>query len=103
MSWARAVRPGKQQTRTSVFATITIADLLRVAGRPQLDARGWFACPMHDDHTPSAHVVPASNGRGWRCFACLANGGIADLAVALRIGHDHASAARELERRFGRR
>ncbi len=103
MSWSRGVRPGKQQTPTSVFATITIGDLLRIAGRPQLDARGWFACPSHDDTSPSAHVVPASNGRGWHCFVCSASGGLADLAVALRIGHDYSSAARELERLFGRR
>lgn len=88
---------------SSVIATATIDDVARAAGWPQPDRRGWFRCPLHDDTRPSAHVVPASKGRGWRCFGCGAKGGVLDLAVAIGIGCDRASAARELQRRLSRR
>lgn len=38
------------------------------------------------------------SGRGWRCHACGAKGGILDLAVALRLGSTRAEAAACLER-----
>lgn len=89
--------------KKSVVDTLTIGDLLRLAGRPQPDRRGLIACPspQHWDQHPSAHVQPS--GRGVRCFGCGWHGGILDVAIALGLGRDRAGAARALEASFGRR
>ena len=84
----------------SILNCLRVTDVLRLAGLPEPNTRGWFACPVHADRHPSAHIVPG--GRGWRCFACGAHGGIVDLAVAVGIGHDRRSAARALEGSVGR-
>lgn len=84
--------------RASVVDRVGIADVLRLAGKAAPNARGFFCCPSHDDQHPSARVQPS--GRGARCHACGWRGGILDVAVAVGIGVDRASAARELERRL---
>lgn len=88
-----AHRPSK-----SIIDALTIADVLRLAGRPLPDRRGMIACPAHEDEQPSAHVQPS--GRGVRCFGCGWHAGLLDFAVALGLGHDRRSAARELEGRL---
>ena len=87
-----------EPTRPSVVARATVADVLRLAGRPPLDHRGWGLCPSHDDTKPSLHVQPS--GRGATCFSCGWHGGVLDLVVALGEAKDRADAARWLEERI---
>jgi DNA primase len=84
----------------SIFERVRVVDALRAANKPEPNAHGFFLCPAHNDSRPSAHVIPASDGRAWICFACGARGGIADLAVALGLGQDRRSVARALEERI---
>ena len=85
--------------RTSVVDRATVADVLRFAGRPAADARGWFRCPSgtHLDEHPSAHVV---DERGWKCHACGGRGGLLELGRLVGLGGNRAEVARELERRL---
>jgi len=80
---------------TSVVGHATIADVLRLAGQSTPNARGYFSCPVHDDRHPSARVQ--ASGRGWRCHACGAKGGVLDLVVALGRARDRAHAAQWIE------
>jgi hypothetical protein len=80
----------------SVVGRVRIDDILRLACA-QKNSRGFFLCPIHSDTHPSGHVD--SSGTWWRCFACGAKGGILDLAIALGLANDRASAAAYLERR----
>ena len=87
-----------EPTRPSVVARATVADVLRLAGHPPLDTRGWALCPSHDDTKPSLHVQPS--GKGWACFGCGARGGVLDLIVALGKAKDRPEAAAWLEARI---
>jgi hypothetical protein len=87
-------------SRASIAEKVTITEVLRLANRPAANSRGYFACPVHKDDRPSAHVVPNSADRAWTCFACDARGGILALGVALKLGYDRASVARYLEDKF---
>ena len=85
--------------RASVVGRATVEDILRLRGLPQ-PSRGFIHCPhpLHRDEHPSAHVLPS--GRGVKCFGCGWQAGLLDFAVALGLGHDRRSAARELEERL---
>ena len=83
------------RTRESIVERVTVADVLRLAGLPAPTARGVMRCPSHDDEHPSARVQPS--GRGWRCHACGAHGGVLDLVVALGRAHDRRHAAKWIE------
>jgi hypothetical protein len=83
---------------SSVFASTTVADVLRFAGyKPTDDPKKLMCCPLpgHCDGTPSFRAFE----RGWTCFGCSRHGGVADLVVALGKARDRASAARWLEAR----
>jgi hypothetical protein len=41
-----------------------------------------FACPFHDDRTPSLHVYDEPE-RGWSCFGCGRGGTLIDFGAAL--------------------
>jgi hypothetical protein len=86
----------------SVVDRLTVADVLRAAGRSAPTARGFFRCPVHGDENPSAHVVPNSGGRAWRCMVCGAKGGLLDLGIAVGLGNNRAAVARRLEERVSR-
>lgn len=88
--------------KDSIVDRIEVVDVLRAAGRPEPNRRGLMRCPSptHVDNHASARVQPS--GRGVRCHACGWRGGVLDVAVALGIGYDRASAARELERKLCR-
>jgi hypothetical protein len=79
----------------SVVDRVTIADVLRLGGFEQPDRHGFLICPLHAERSGSFHVL--GDGTGYRCFGCGAKGGVLDLAVALGIAADRASAARWLE------
>jgi hypothetical protein len=82
---------------TSIVERVSIADVLEAAGVP-FRRRGHFVsfrCPSHGDKHPSAF----GGGRGWRCFACGAKGGLLALGVALGLGDDYATVAQRLETR----
>jgi hypothetical protein len=81
---------GRAMTATlSVVDRVTIADVLRLGGFEQPDRHGFLICPLHAERSGSFHVL--GDGTGYRCF------GLLDLAVALGIAADRASAARWLE------
>jgi CHC2 zinc finger len=85
---------------TSVAEQVSVADVLRLAGRPSPNERGFFLCPAHSDQNPSAHV--AASRRGWKCFSCGERGGVLDLAVHLGAAPHRAGAAKWLETQLGR-
>jgi hypothetical protein len=94
-----AARRLGRDLKTSVVERIGVADVLQAAGRAQPDRRGFIHCPnpLHLDVHPSARVQ--SSGRGVRCHSCGWRGGLLDVAVALGLAPDRASAARRLEGR----
>ena len=83
--------------RASVVERVTVEDILRLRGLPRPDRDGFIRCPnpLHLDTHPSARVQ--SSGSGVRCHACGWRGGLLDVAVALGLAPDRASAARKLE------
>lgn len=85
------------RSHKSILDDLSVDKILRLAGHSEANARGWFLCPAHSDHRPSAHIVPG--GKGWKCFSCGAGGGLFALAIALGLGRDYPSAARALEER----
>lgn len=91
---SRIERSGSNGTGSPIVARTGIHTVLRLADR-DVSSDGWFRCPSHGDSRPSAHIVPG--GTGWVCFSCGARGGVLDLAVALGLAADRASAARALE------
>lgn len=83
--------------RGSVVDRVTILDVLRAAQRPLPNKGGYFLCPVHDDHSPSCHIVPNSDERAWRCFGCGKAGGILRLVIALGKASTNSDAAVWLE------
>jgi hypothetical protein len=60
---------------------------------------GKFACPFHDDSTPSLHVY-STPARGWYCYGCGRGGSVFDFAAALWSVEPRGSAFVELRRRL---
>ncbi|MHB1549590.1 MAG: hypothetical protein ACYCX6_00115 [Vulcanimicrobiaceae bacterium] len=85
--------------RASVVERMTVEDILRLRGLPQPNRGGFIHCsnPLHRDVHPSARVQ--SSGRGVRRHGCGWRGGLLDVAVALGLAPDRASATRKLEGR----
>lgn len=54
-----------------------LPEYLRQHGRVT-DKKGFFKCinPEHKDKNPSAHIIPNSDNRSFKCFACGAKGDI---------------------------
>jgi hypothetical protein len=88
--------------RSSIFATVTVVDVLRAAGiAAPSNLNQCIQCPLplHDDSSPSFKVVGA-NATGWTCFGCGQRGGVADLVVRLGYATDRRGAAEWLEGRL---
>jgi hypothetical protein len=81
--------------KNSVVDNMTCGDVLLIAGQSEPNGKGYFHCPVHGDDHASARVQPS--GKGWRCHACGAKGGLLHLAVALGLGTSFAEAAKYLE------
>jgi hypothetical protein len=82
--------------RESVLEKLSARDILRLAGHVAPGEKKLMRCIFHADKHPSLSILD----RGFRCHACGARGGLADLALAVGFGHDRASAVKALEERL---
>jgi hypothetical protein len=86
-------------SRTMNDATrgMDIPDVLRLMGGSGADTQGFIHCPSpsHPDRNPSCHITP--DRRGYKCFACGAQGGVLDIIVNLGFAADRKEAASWLE------
>lgn len=63
-----------------------LAEQLGLTGRRTGAGRGKYACPFHDDHTPSMVTYPQQRGEKshYHCFSCSAHGDAIDLYARVR-------------------
>jgi hypothetical protein len=82
---------------TDATRGLDIPSVLRLMGSSGPDSQGFINCPSpsHPDRNPSAHVTP--DKRGWKCFACGAQGGVLDTIVCLGFAENRKEAAEWLE------
>ena len=76
---------------------LDIPNVLRLMGSSGPNSQGFINCPnpSHPDRNPSAHITP--DKRGYKCFACGAQGGVLDIIVNLGFAADRKEAASWLE------
>lgn len=88
---------GEQTTMTDATRGLTIPAVLRLLGAIGPDYQGFITCPSpdHPDRHPSTHITP--DQRGWKCFACNAQGGVLDIIVCYGFAEDRKAAAEWLE------
>lgn len=84
-------------TMTDATRGLTIPAVLRLLGAIGPDYQGFITCPSpdHPDRHPSTHITP--DQRGWKCFACNAQGGVLDIIVCYGFAEDRKAAAAWLE------
>lgn len=72
----------------------------RTVEHPPHKVKVRVRCPSigHDDEHPSCDLDFAKDA--WKCHACGAGGGVADLIIAAGHAHDRAEAARWLEEKL---
>lgn len=78
---------------SSIIERTSSHDIARLAGLHP-NRQGFIRCPIHAEDSPSCHLLE----RGYYCFGCGAKGGLLDLAIALGVARDRASAACWLEK-----
>ena len=82
-----------------VIRAATIADVLRLANiAPPENEKKPILCPLHAERTPSFHV---RDNKVFRCHGCNADGGILELAIALKLAPDKARAIDFLAEHYG--
>lgn len=63
------------QTRDQLKPFLTA--LLNSRGH-EINQKGFFRCPAHDEKEPSAHFIPGTDDQKWFCMGCQAGGDFFD-------------------------